>query len=327
MPPAELAEILAALPKFEDPNLLVGFEGSSDAAVYRLRDDLALVCTVDFFTPIVDDPFWFGQIAAANSLSDVYAMGGRPILALNVVCFPKKGLPKELLKEILRGGCQKVQEAEAVLAGGHSVDDPEVKYGLSVVGVVHPERYLTNAGARPGDRLFLTKPLGLGIVATAIKGNLATESLVQRAIEIMATLNKGAAEAMLEVGAHAATDITGFGLLGHALEMAEASEVELVVEAHKVPVLQEALELVSMGMVPEGDYENIRFCEKKVKVEGNIEESLLTILYDAQTSGGLLISVPEDKAPLFWERLLAKGVFEAAEIGFVRQGSPRVVVR
>ncbi len=321
-----MAEILAVLPKIQDPNLLVGFEKSSDAAVYQLTKDLALVFTVDFFTPIVDDPYWFGQIAAANSLSDVYAMGGRPLLALNIVCFPKKELDKGILKEILRGGLQKVQEAQAVLGGGHSIDDREIKYGLSVVGTVHPKRYITNAGARPGDRLFLTKPLGLGIITTAIKGNMASDSLIRRAMEIMAQLNQKAAEAMVEIGAHAATDITGFGLLGHALEMAEASGVELHILAHKVPFIKEALDLVKMGLVPEGDYENLRFCEKKIKVEGNIDESLLTIFYDAQTSGGLLISVPEEKARRFWEKLLEKGVFEAAEIGFVRKGPARVVV-
>ena len=304
----------------------MGFEQASDAAIYRLKEDLAIVCTLDFFTPIVDDPFWFGQIAAANSLSDIYAMGGRPLVALNIVCFPKKDLSKEILKEILRGGSQKVLEAGAVLAGGHSVDDPEIKYGLSVVGVVHPERFITNQGARPGERLFLTKPLGTGIIATAVKGGVATPEAEKRAREVMATLNKAAAEAMLEVGVSAATDVTGFGLLGHALEMAEASEVEIVISAYQVPVIDEALEFARLGIIPEGDYENLRFCEKKVKISPEVEEARLTLLYDAQTSGGLLISVPEEKAPLLLERLLEKGVFEAAEIGYVKEGPARVTV-
>ncbi len=319
-------EILAGLPRFEDPNLLVGFEGAADAAIYRLREDLALVCTLDFFTPIVDDPFWFGQIAAANSLSDVYAMGGRPVLALNIVCFPKKGLDKEILREILRGGVEKVREAGAVLAGGHSVDDQEIKYGLSVVGVVHPERYLTNAGAKAGDRLFLTKPLGTGIIATALKGGVADEKAARRAMEVMATLNRAAAEAMEEVGVNAATDVTGFGLLGHALEMAEASRVRLVISASRVPVLKEALHFARLGIIPEGDYENIRFCEKKVQVLAGVPEERLSLLYDAQTSGGLLVSVPEERASLFFEKLLEKGVFEAAEIGYVEEGEAQVRV-
>ncbi len=319
-------EILKALPRFEDPNLLVGFEGAADAAVYRLREDLALVCTLDFFTPVVDDPFWFGQIAAANSLSDVYAMGGRPVLALNIVCFPKKGLDRNVLREILRGGAEKVREAGAVLAGGHSVDDQEIKYGLSVVGLVHPEAYLSNAGARAGDRLFLTKPLGTGIIATALKGGVASEAAVRRALEVMASLNRAASEAMNEVKVHAATDVTGFGLLGHALEMAEASRVRLVISAGRVPVIKEALDLARMGIIPEGDYENLRFCEKKVRVSPGVPEERLTLLYDAQTSGGLLVSVSPEKARDFFTKLLEKGVFEAAEIGYVEEGEPQVVV-
>ncbi len=303
----------------------MGFEAASDAAVYRLRDDLALVATLDFFTPIVDDPYWFGQIAAANSFSDVYAMGGKPVLALNIVCFPKEG-DKGLLKEILRGGAEKVREAEAVLAGGHSVDDQEIKYGLTVIGLVHPERYLTNARAKPGDVLFLTKPLGTGIIATAIKGGLADKNVEGRAVRVMATLNKAAAEAMVAVGVNAATDITGFGLLGHALEMAQASGVKMVISASKVPVLKEALEFVRLGLIPEGDYENLRFCEKLVEISPEVEEELVFLLHDAQTSGGLLVSVPREKAQAFYEELLKRGVFEAAQIGHVEAGPPKIVV-
>jgi len=320
-----LAEILQSLPPFEDPNLLVGFEASSDAAIYKLNEETALIVTLDFFTPIVDEPVWFGQIAAANSLSDVYAMGGRPLLALNIVCFPKEEDP-EILKEILRGGAKKVREAGALLVGGHSVDDPEIKYGLSVVGLVHPERYITNAGARPGDVLFLTKPLGTGIIATAVKGGLADKNVEERAIRVMAALNRAASEAMVEVGAHAATDVTGFGLLGHALEMAQASKVKLVISASQVPVLKEALEFARLGLVPEGDYENIRFCEKVVEISPEVDKDRLALLYDAQTSGGLLVSVPREKAETFYEELLKRGVFEAAEIGHVELGPPKVIV-
>ncbi len=320
-----MAEILQSLPPFEDPNLLVGFEASSDAAIYKLNEETALIVTLDFFTPIVDEPVWFGQIAAANSLSDVYAMGGRPLLALNIVCFPKEEDP-EILKEILRGGAKKVREAGALLVGGHSVDDPEIKYGLSVVGLVHPERYITNAGARPGDVLFLTKPLGTGIIATAVKGGLADKNVEERAIRVMAALNRAASEAMVEVGAHAATDVTGFGLLGHALEMAQASKVKLVISASQVPVLKEALEFARLGLVPEGDYENIRFCEKVVEISPEVDKDRLALLYDAQTSGGLLVSVPREKAETFYEELLKRGVFEAAEIGHVELGPPKVIV-
>ncbi len=318
-------EILRTLPPFEDPNLLVGFEAASDAAVYRLRDDLALIATLDFFTPIVDDPYWFGQIAAANSLSDVYAMGGIPFLALNILCFPKKG-DKEILKAILQGGAEKVREAGAVLAGGHSVDDQEIKYGLAVVGTVHPKHFITNAGARPGDVLFLTKPLGTGIIATAIKGDLVDKNVVTRTVKIMTTLNRAAAEVMNKVGANAATDITGFGLLGHALEMAQASKVQLVISASKVPIIKEALELLRLGLIPEGDYENVRFCEKSVEIAPEVDQNLALLLHDAQTSGGLLISVARDKAQAFYEELLKKGVFEAAQIGHVEAGAPKVIV-
>ena len=303
----------------------MGFEAASDAAVYRLREDLALVATLDFFTPIVDDPYWFGQIAAANSLSDVYAMGGRPALALNIVCFPKEG-DKGLLKEILRGGAEKVREAGAVLAGGHSVDDQEIKYGLAVIGLVPPEKFITNARAKPGDVLFLTKPLGTGIIATAIKGGLADKNVEARAVRVMATLNKAAAEAMVAVGVSAATDITGFGLLGHALEMAQASGVKMVISASKVPLLKEALEFVRLGLVPEGDYENLRFCEKLVEISPEVTQELVFLLHDAQTSGGLLVSVPREKAKAFYQELLKKGVFEAAEIGYVETGPPKIVV-
>ncbi len=252
-------------------------------------------------------------------------MGGKPILALNIVCFSRKE-DKKILKEILRGGIEKIKEAEAVLAGGHSVDDQEIKYGLSVVGLVHPEKYVGNSGAKPGDVLFLTKPLGTGILVTALKGGLGDKNIEKRIIEIMAALNKEASQAMMEVGVSAATDITGFGLLGHALEMAQASRVTLVIRARSVPIIKEALEFARMGIIPEGDYANVCFCQNGVEIRGEIEEALLSVLYDAQTSGGLLISVPENKADEFYTKLLEKGIFEAARIGHVEEGAAKVIV-
>ncbi len=287
--------------------------------MYQIDDEKALVCTLDFFTPIVDDPYYFGQIAAANALSDIYVMGATPILALNIVGFPRQGLDKKILKEILRGGYEKVKESGAVLAGGHSLNDPEIKYGLSVVGIVHPKKLITNQGARPGDKLLLTKPLGTGIIATAIKGGLASEKAYKRAVELMASLNKAASEAMQSVGVHAATDITGFGLLGHALELAQASGVSLCLEASKIPLLREALEYARLGLVPAGDLENKKFCQNIVQVDPKIDPFVLELLYDAQTSGGLLIAVAPEKASLLWEELLKRGVIEAAIIGEVQK--------
>ncbi len=304
------------------PELLLGIEHGSDAAVYRLGEELALAVSVDFFTPVVDDPYLFGQIAAANALSDLYALGARPILALNIVGFPKKGLDRNILRRILQGGADKVAEAGAAVGGGHSVDDPEIKYGLCVIGVVSPEKFVSNRGARPGDRLILTKPLGTGILSTALKGGLLTPEnpAYARLIETMVTLNRAASEAMLEVGVNAATDITGFGLLGHALEMAEASGVTLVFQASRVPVLPQTMEFLKLGMSPEGDLANQAFCEKKVRVLPGVDPLKLAVLYDAQTSGGLLLSVAPEKAERLYERLLEKGVLEAAFVGEVREG-------
>ncbi len=304
------------------PELLLGIEHGSDAAVYRLGEELALAVSVDFFTPVVDDPYLFGQIAAANALSDLYALGARPILALNIVGFPKKGLDRNILRRILQGGADKVAEAGAAVGGGHSVDDPEIKYGLCVIGVVSPEKFVSNRGARPGDRLILTKPLGTGILSTALKGGLLTPEnpAYARLIETMVTLNRAASEAMLEVGVNAATDITGFGLLGHALEMAEASGVTLVFQASRVPVLPQTMEFLKLGMSPEGDLANQAFCEKKVRVLPGVDPLKLAVLYDAQTSGGLLLSVAPEKAERLYEKLLEKGVMEAAFVGEVREG-------
>lgn len=310
-----------------DPNLIVGIEGADDAGVYKISEEVALIQTIDFFTPIVDDPYWFGQIAAANALSDVYAMGGRPLTAMNVVCFPIKEMPLTVLQEILRGGLDKMKEAEAVLVGGHSVEDPELKYGLSVTGIVHPERVIRNQGARPGDRLILTKPLGTGIINTAIKAGLAEGETVERVTRTMAALNRGASEAMQEVGASACTDITGFGLLGHACEMIEGTEVGMVIYASKVPYFPEAEEFAKMGLVPGGTYRNREFREQMVNLHPEIPPWLVDILFDAQTSGGLLISVPSSKVEALLERLRKRGV-EAALIGEVTREHPgRIVVK
>ena len=283
--------MLRHLPAPTDPNLLVGTNTADDAGVYRLSDDLALVQTVDFFTPIVDDPYQFGAIAAANALSDIYAMGGVPRTALNIACFPVGSLPLEVLAEILRGGADKLRDAGVTLVGGHTVDDIEPKYGLTVTGLIHPDRILTNAGGRPGDALVLTKPLGTGIATTAIKQGRASGPLQERAIALMATLNRAAAEAMIEVGAHAATDVTGFGLLGHLAEMAAGSGLAATIMADAVPILPEVLDLAAAGIVPGGTVRNLESLAGRLHWDPAIQEPLRLVLADAQTSGGLLIAV------------------------------------
>jgi selenide,water dikinase len=303
----------------------VGRETSDDAGVYKIRDDLALIQTLDFFTPIVNDPYRFGQIAAVNALSDVYAMGGRPLTAMNIVGFPKKSLDKAVLKEILKGGLEKIHEAGAVLVGGHSIDDAELKYGLSVTGTVHPDRVMTNAGARPGDRLILTKPIGTGIIATALKGKFASEEGEQAMIAVMVELNRKGAEAMEEAGARACTDITGFGLLGHALEMAVGSRCGMIIRASRVPIIPYAREYAEMGLVPAGTYANRNYCRKSLEVDPGVPAVLLDILSDAQTSGGLLIAIAEDRTADLLERLQAKGVVAAAVIGEVTAGPPGTI--
>ncbi len=310
-----------------DPNLIVGIEKADDAGVYKISEEVALIQTIDFFTPIVDDPYWFGQIAAANAFSDVYAMGGRPLTAMNVVCFPVKEMPISVLQEILRGGLDKIKEAGAVLVGGHSVEDPELKYGLSVTGIVHPDRVIKNQGARPGDRLILTKPLGTGIINTAIKAGLAKEETVKKVTRTMATLNRDASEAMQEVGVSACTDITGFGLLGHACEMIEGTEVGMVIYASKVPYFPEAEEFANMGLVPGGTHRNKEFRGRMVDISREVSPPVVDILFDAQTSGGLLISVPEERAEGLLRNLKQRGV-EAAVIGEVTSEHPgRIEVR
>jgi len=274
----------------------VGLDTSDDAGVYQLNDEVALVQTVDFFTPIVDDPFTFGQIAVANALSDVYAMGGTPLTGMNLVAFPIKTLSPSILREILLGGLSKMEEAGVALVGGHSIEDPEIKYGLAVTGVVHPNKILTNAKAKAGDKLVLTKPLGTGIISTALKARMASEEAIRKSVESMVALNRTASEWMREFGAHACTDITGFSFIGHALEMAAASQVGMVVQSKAVPVLPEAMEYAKLGLIPGGAYSNRDFFSCRVDVHPGVLALLVDLFYDPQTSGGLLISLPSGEA-------------------------------
>lgn len=311
-----LAQLLGDLKVREDPNLLVGFDKSDDASVYKLSDDLALVQTVDFFPPIADDPYTFGQIAATNAFSDVYAMGGEPKLALNIMAVPES-MPKDAVHEILRGGYDKAYEAGAIITGGHSILDDEPKYGLAVTGFVHPDRVLKNSGARPGDVLFLTKPLGIGILTTAAKVALASAEGMARATRLMTTLNRSARDAMVRYRIHACTDVTGFSLLGHGLEMAQGSDVELHLDVSAIDLLPEALELARMGILPEGMYRNRRFAEPHVD-PGAAELAQQDMLYDPQTSGGLLIAAdPEDADALYAD--LRAAVPSAQRIGEARK--------
>jgi len=303
-----------AIPR-HDPRLLVGLDTSDDAGVYQLNDTTALIQTVDFFTPIVDDPYLFGQIAAANSLSDVYAMGGRPLTAMNIVGFPIGVLDKEVLLAILQGGQSKVNESGALMVGGHTIDDPEPKYGLSVTGTVHPDKVWTNAGAKPGDALLLTKPLGTGILATADRAEMYPDG-VKAAMASMATLNRTAAETAEGFPIHACTDITGFGLLGHLYEMAAASHVCVEVDAQNLPLLPEAREAAECGLVPVGAYTNRSYLQQ-VTFSAAVPEALRDISFDPQTSGGLLFSLPEQEANRLLPLLQAAGLKQAAIIGKV----------
>lgn len=312
-----MEEILKSLPRQAHPDLLVGLEGADDAGVLRLTPELALIQTVDFFTPIVNDPYTFGQIAAANALSDIYAMGGRPITALNIVCYPRQTMPPEDFQAILAGGLDKIHEAGALLLGGHSVEDQELKYGLAATGIVHPDRLLTNAGARVGDQLLLTKPLGTGIISTALKGRLASPEAEAAMIQTMVALNQRAAECLEGLTVHALTDITGFGLLGHALEMAAASQVELTFYAAQVPILDTAREYAAMGLVPAGSHANRCFCEPCLFVAPGVDPMLVDICSDAQTNGGLLIAVAPEHAYNLLKRLQNQGITAAARIGEV----------
>ena len=318
-----LAQLLDGIKVHSDPNLLVGFDKSDDASVYKVSDELALVQTVDFFPPIADDPYTFGRIAATNALSDVYAMGGEPKLCLNIMAVPKD-MPKEAVHEILRGGYDKVYEAGALITGGHSIYDEEPKYGLAVTGFVHPDRVLTNSGAREGDVLFLTKPLGIGILTTAAKAGLMEKPLLDRVYEQMMRLNRDARDVMVKYRVHACTDVTGFSLMGHLLEMMQGSGLAADIRTDMIDILPEALDFARMGILPEGMYRNRSFAEPYVE-PGQVELALQDVLYDPQTSGGLLIAVDPADADAMGRELDGR-VLSAQRIGRVKafKGGKRI---
>jgi selenide,water dikinase len=317
-----LDQVLGRMPRIANPNVLIGFDTADDAGVYRLTDELALVQTIDFFTPIVDDPFTFGAIAAANALSDVYAMGGRPVSALSVVAFPGNG-DIDVLTDIMRGGLEKMREAGCAVVGGHSVNDPEIKFGYAVTGLIHPGRIKANSGARAGDALVFTKALGTGVIGTALKRGLAGEESVRAATASMLKLNREACEAMLRFEVHGCTDVTGFGMIGHAREMAVASGVTLEIEAASVPLLPGALDAVRAGAIPGGLRNNRDFASCAVQAADGIDPSLLELLYDPQTSGGLLIALPEPDAGTLTDILC-----DAVRVGRVtpRDNKPLVLI-
>lgn len=320
-----LAKLLEGISVHEDPNLLVGFDKSDDASVYKITDDLAIVQTLDFFPPIADDPYLFGQIAATNALSDVYAMGGEPKLALNIMCIPKD-MPRDAVHALLRGGYEKVFEAGALITGGHSIFDDEPKYGLSVTGFVHPDRILTNSGAKEGDVLLLTKPLGIGVLTTAQRAELLSDEGKALAYRLMTTPNKSARDCMVKYRVHACTDVTGFGLLGHLYEMTQGSDLTAVLDTSAIHIIQEALPFAEMGILPEGMYRNRSFAEQAVDA-GDTPLAVQDVLYDPQTAGGLMISVhPEDADALYEE--LKTAVPCAQRIGVMeRAGEKRILLR
>jgi selenide,water dikinase len=306
---------LEQLPKVLNPNVLVGIETADDAGVYRLSDDLAIVQTLDFITPIVDDPYAFGAIAAANAVSDIYAMGATPITALNIVGYPEARIEPSLVAQILQGGYDKLTEANVAVIGGHTIDNPSLIYGLTVTGIVHPQKVITNAGAKPGDVLVLTKPLGTGAINHGIKQDKTPPELVAKAIEVMTTLNKAAAEAMLEVGINACTDVTGFGLMGHLHEMIAASKVGAKIFASKVPLLDGVLELIEQRVYPGGARANKKFADLFTHWHDEVPEAMRIALCDPQTSGGLLISVAREKLDGLMEAMERKGVKWTKVIG------------
>jgi selenide,water dikinase len=332
-----LDTVLGKLARQHDPNVLVGFDHADDAGVYQITPETALVQTVDFFTPIVDDPYTFGQIAATNALSDVYAMGGKPLTALALVCFPDKA-DITILEQILAGGLSKMIEAGCTVVGGHSIRDEETKFGYAVTGVVHPKRVLANQGAQVGDRLFFTKALGTGVISTAIKKGTAKQSWIDAAVKSMTTLNKAAAEVIAKANdqrpttddispIHALTDVTGFGLIGHAREMALASNVSLILNSAQIPIMEGALDCIRAGYIPGGLKANREFAECVVNYADTVPEDIRTLLYDPQTAGGLLISVALDDASSLKSRLIAAGV-PALEIGeVVPDKKPMIAIR
>ncbi|TWT41798.1 Selenide, water dikinase [Phycisphaerae bacterium RAS1] len=328
MPQTGLAQVLRQLTPQKHPDLLVGTDSFDDAGVFRLSDELALVQTLDFFPPLVNDPYEFGRIAAANALSDVYAMGGEPLTAMNIVGFPDKELDYGVLVEILRGGADAVREAGAVLVGGHSVRDAEVKFGLSVTGRVHPDRIWTNASARPGDVLVLTKPLGSGVLCSAAKSGKMPESDLAEAIRVMRTLNRAARDAAAGAGVHACTDVTGFGLVGHVFEMAEGSDVTITLHAARVPLMARTLEFARQGVLTRTAKASAEHVGARLVVDPGVEEALAGVLMDAQTSGGLLLSLPADRAEALVQSLRAVATPCAAVVGEVMPTADvRVIVR
>jgi selenide,water dikinase len=321
---SELAQVLRHVLPVEDPNALVGHTTGDDAAVYRLADDRALVVTADFFTPIVDDAYDFGRIAATNALSDIYAMGARPLFVLNLVGFPRKLLPEGILDEILRGGSEVTRSVGVPTLGGHTIDDAEPKYGLVAIGEVHPDHMVTNAAARPGDRLVLTKPIGSGVIATAIKKNEVSNEVIDRAVDVMTTLNDAAAQAMVAAGVRAGTDVTGFGLLGHLRSMLRSSGTAATIEAAAVPMIEGATELAAAGHIPGGSRRNLEDLADDVEFVDGIDDVTRTLLADAQTSGGLLMAVPEERLAALLVDLAGRGSV-AAVIGLVTKGTAGTV--
>jgi selenide,water dikinase len=320
--------VLQKLPPQDHPDLIVGTGQADDSGVLRVSEDKAIILTVDFFPAIVDDPYVFGQVAAANAMSDVYAMGGEPVSALNIIGFPEGKLEIEALELLMRGGADKVNEAGAVIVGGHTLIDSELKYGLSIVGIIHPDDIVLTAGARPGDSLVLTKPLGTGIYSTAVKKGGLGEDQEKLFIEQMTALNSAASRGMKEADAHACTDVTGFGLAGHALEMADASEATLAIDAGSVPVLPEALHFASYGFLTGGGSSNLQFVEPSLALEGTLSREMKMVLHDPQTSGGLLVSLPPGNAQAYIETLKDAGVTYAAVIGEVlERGGKGLVIR
>jgi selenide,water dikinase len=311
-------QVLHQIPKLYDSNVIVGYDESDDAAVYKISDDLAMVQTVDYFTPIVDDPYEFGSIASANAISDIYAMGAKPIMGLNIVGFPVDKLPMDVLVQILRGGSDKAKEAGITIAGGHTIDDNEPKYGMVITGLVHPDKIIRNSGAKPGDVLVLTKPIGTGIITTAMKEDIASQETAEYAIKVMSTLNKSAAECMIQIGVNACTDITGFGLLGHLHEIVSASFVGSEISLKEVPIINGTYELADDLIIPAGTMRNHEYLSDYV-IWDDISYEYQMILCDSQTSGGLLISVSEEKSNDLVKALQSSGTLASATIGRIIQ--------
>ena len=322
-----MAYVVNHLPEYPNERVLVGPKTFADAGIYKISDDIATVSTLDFFTPVVNNPYDYGQIAAANALSDVYAMGGKPLTAMNILCYPIKLLDRDIVVEILKGSADKVNEAGAVIIGGHTLQDSEIKYGLSVTGIIHPDRIVTNAGAQPGDALVLTKPLGTGLIISAIKANKVFEEHISLATRSMVLLNKTASEAMLEVGVNSCTDITGFGLMGHAYELAEASKVTLSFFAGRIPVFDGCERYVRMGLMPGVSKLSKKYLKNAIRINPGVREELVDVLFDAQTSGGLLISVPKGKAEILCTKLKERGALTYDVVGEVcERGDVSIVV-